>query len=93
MTKIVDSQVTGTRAITESAAADSPIRRLPLFFVTYACMFVFGAILLLMGSLLPSLQLRARIFLTHQANSCKMGSWNPRLLSKQRYTSRTLEIA
>ena len=57
MTKIVDSQVTGTRAITESAAADGPIRRLPLIFVTYACMFVFGAILLLMGSLLPSLQL------------------------------------
>ena len=57
MTKIVDSQVTGARAITQSAATDSPIRRLPLIFVTYACMFVFGAILLLMGSLLPSLQL------------------------------------
>ena len=57
MTKIVDSQVTGARAITQSAATDSPIRRLPLILVTYACMFVFGAILLLMGSLLPSLQL------------------------------------
>jgi len=57
VTKIVDSQVTGARAITQSAATDSPIRRLPLIFVTYACMFVFGAILLLMGSLLPSLQL------------------------------------
>ena len=57
MTKIVDSQVTGARAITQSAATDSPIRRLPLIFVTYACMFVFGAILLLMGSLLPSFQL------------------------------------
>jgi MFS transporter, FHS family, glucose/mannose:H+ symporter len=53
----VDSQVTGAHTITTTAPRNTSIRRLPLILVTYACMFVFGAILLLMGSLLPSLQL------------------------------------
>jgi fucose permease len=53
----MQSQVTEAHVITQADAAGNPIRRLPLIAVTYACMFVFGAILLLMGSLLPSLQL------------------------------------
>ena len=53
----MDSQVAGPGARAEAAAARSPIRRRPLVVVANAGMFVFGAVLLLMGSLLPSLQL------------------------------------
>jgi MFS transporter, FHS family, glucose/mannose:H+ symporter len=53
----MDSQVSGARVMAQTTPSNTSIRRLPLIFVTYACMFVFGAILLLMGSLLPSLQL------------------------------------
>jgi MFS transporter, FHS family, glucose/mannose:H+ symporter len=55
--EIVDTQAPSTHAIPQTIPRNTSIRRLPLIAVTYACMFVFGAILLLMGSLLPSLQL------------------------------------
>lgn len=53
----MNSQVAGPGATAESAGADGSIPQRQLIAVANACMFVFGAVLLLMGSLLPSLQL------------------------------------